>query len=152
MRLYRAALALSGLAVALALTASVWLAVWPGAYQGVSATEVGPGATPGEPRRFSASLIDVNGPGVLWVLALPVGLSTLGLLAATRRATSLFASRLGLWATTVLLWAFCALGAFSIGVFYLPPALALLAAAITDSLSRDRQRHSRVPVGGARAP
>lgn len=121
----------SALSLILALSASLFLALWPCSYEGVEATAVvSPGV--GLPQRASeavpvrhlcASLIDVNGPRVLTVLALPVGIAGVGVLLAH------FGLRKALWLTAVLLLLFCLIGAFSIGLFYLPSAVALLVAA-----------------------
>jgi hypothetical protein len=104
-----------GIALALSLT---WLLL-PG---GGSETISGSGGT-GIPERSvttSETLLEVEGPSVLLVLAVPV-IPPAVALAARRRTVSLV---LG-WITL----AFCVLAVLSLGVFYLPVAVLLLVAA-----------------------
>ena len=108
MRLSRVA-AFGGLLLALA--AGLGLALWPCAYQGIEAT----GGAPEQ--QVCASVVQANGVGVLGVLALPVLLSVVGLVAARGRHR---------W----LLVAFCVLALASIGLFYLPAAIALIIAVV----------------------
>ncbi|HEU4642597.1 MAG TPA: hypothetical protein VFS44_09090 [Gemmatimonadaceae bacterium] len=73
----------------------------------------------------TATLLAVNGPRALIALLLPVLLTALPLLArrpATRRRLA--------GAAAVLLGVFVLLGAASVGLFYLPAALALVLAAV----------------------
>ena len=72
-------------------------------YQGVSATAVIPGDVANEPTRFTETLIEANGLRVL------------------------------LWVSVVLLLGFCAVGIASIGLLYLPAAVALVVLAVTGS-------------------
>jgi hypothetical protein len=67
----------------------------------------------------NATLLEVNGPGILITFAIPivVALSPLSVRKHRRRA---------LLAAGVLTLGFCILGALSIGWFYLPTALLLL--------------------------
>jgi hypothetical protein len=107
-------------AVLLALAAALGLALWPCAYRG-SVGESGPGGTLQE-RQVCASLVEVNGAGALAVLALPVLLAGVGLLAAWagRRAILVIA--------TVAVITFCAAALASVGLLYLPAAAALIVA------------------------
>ena len=126
------------LALTLAAAASLWLALGP-VYQGVSVTAipVAPGSSrpPEAPfsehhTSFSASLVAMNGLRVVPLLVLPVAFIFLGLTCALvwpQRKQG----RIALWGLALLLLAFCAVGIVSIGIFYLPSALALLTAAIT---------------------
>ncbi len=134
---------------ALAWLGALFLAFWPWMYQGTEAIAVQTnipslatlervepstlgvtgGSAPPEIRDFSASLIEVNGFRVLWVLAIPLTLSGAGLIGAMlgpRRRTQ---SIVYTWLAAVLLLAFCAAGAFSIGLLFLPAAIALIVAA-----------------------
>jgi anaerobic C4-dicarboxylate transporter len=77
MRLTRVA-ACGGLLLALA--AGLGLALWPCAYQGVEAAG---GANPEQP--VCASVVQANGVSVLGVLALPVLLAVVGLVAVRSR-------------------------------------------------------------------
>ena len=73
--------------------ALLFLALWPYSYRGMSAIPVNvdlestatlqrtESPTPFEPQSFNASLIEVNGPGVLLVLLIPIAFSTIALCA-----------------------------------------------------------------------
>ena len=117
----------------LAWPAGAWLAFGP-TYQGVSATL--PGESAGETARFSATLIEVNGLRVVPLLLLPILLSGIAVWAI--QGTDAMNKRriVLLWVLAVSLLGFCAVSIFSIGVFYLPVALALLVAAITGSMGQ----------------
>ncbi len=78
------------LAHILAWVAFLWLALWPAFYQGasVTSTEVplgGVSVAGGEERRFSASLVQVNGRGIIPLLLVPVLLTVPGLAMITAR-------------------------------------------------------------------
>jgi hypothetical protein len=110
----------AAVAVLLALAAALGLALWPCAYRG-SVGEPGPGGALQE-RSVCATLVEVHGAGALAVLALPVLLAGVGLLAV-------LAGRRGLLAiVTVALIAFCAAALASVGLLYLPAAGALVVA------------------------
>ena len=115
----------------LAWAAFLWLLFWPHFYEGVSETAVAPGANAREPARFTASLLEVNGLRVLPILLVPVALTGLSLAVSVSsfRSTRRRPERLVLWSSALLLVLFCALGAFSIGLFYLPAALLSVTAA-----------------------
>lgn len=116
----------------LALAAGVGLVLWPCAYQGVEAQPAPGGAV--QARQLCATLIDANGVDVLGVLALPVLLAGVGLLAVR-------AGRRGiLFTVMVALVAFCPLAFASVGLFYLPAAAALVIAAVSW-----RQQRSTTP-------
>jgi hypothetical protein len=66
------------------------------------------------------TLLDSEGPSVLIPLAIPVGLT--GVAAAVRRGRTARRVTLG---ATILLAAFCFLGAMSIGMFFVPAAVAM---------------------------
>jgi hypothetical protein len=103
----------------LALAAGLGLALWPCAYQGVAATG---GATPEQP--VCASMVQTNGVSVLGVLTLPALLAVVGLVAVRGRHRWL------LVVVMVVLVAFCVLALASIGLFYLPAAIALIVAVV----------------------
>lgn len=109
------------LSFGLALLASVLLAVVP-TYSGVEAVKATDAPATG--RSFRATLIEVNGPRVLTLLAFPVMVSAATLLPWRRRV---------LFRVTVvaagLLFAFAIFGAFSIGLFYVPSAGVMFLAA-----------------------
>ena len=103
----------------LASAAGLGLALWPCAYQGVEAAGGG-----GPERQFCESLVEANGMSVLGVLAVPVGLAGVGLVAVSRRR------RLILVVVMVALVVFCVLALASVGLFYLPAAVALVIAVV----------------------
>jgi hypothetical protein len=92
----------------------VGLPLWPCSYQGVEAAGGG-----GPERQLCASLIEANGVSVLGVLALPVLLAGVGLVAVRCRRRPI------LVAVMVAMVAFCVLALASIGVFFLPAALVI---------------------------
>jgi hypothetical protein len=103
----------------LALAAGLGLALWPCAYQGVEAAGGG-----GTQRQLCASLVEANGMSVLGVLALPVLLPGVGLVAVARRRRPI------LVVVMAALVAFCVLALASVGLFYLPAAVALIIAVV----------------------
>jgi hypothetical protein len=107
-------------AVLLALAAALGLALWPCAYRG-SVGESGPGGTLQE-RQVCATLVEANGADALAVLALPVLLAGVGLLAAWAGRRAILAI------ATVAVIAFCAAALASVGLLYLPAAAALIVA------------------------
>jgi hypothetical protein len=110
------------LALGLAVLAAGWLALWPCVYRGVFAEVVDGVRTV---RITCDSLVDVNGAGVLALLALPVVLTALGVW-AVRTASSRM-----LWIAAVLLLVFCLVSGFSVGLWFLPASIALLLCALT---------------------
>ena len=133
MKSNRTVIFVSSLSHALAWAAFLGLAFSPSFYRGASVTAIGPGGSPGEVIPLSASIIAVNGWWVLMPLLVPVALTAIGILAAITWNHQL-RNKVFLWVAAALLAIFCTLGMFSIGIFYLPAALALLVAAILMSL------------------
>ena len=78
----------------------------------------------------SASIIEGNGLGVLVPLLVPVALTAVGLLNALTGDRRNTRSKLLLWASAAPLIVFCGLAMFSIGMFYLPAAVALIVSAV----------------------
>ena len=120
-------------AVALAVAAGLGLAFYP-VYQGESESASSSGVVTSSSDR--ATLIEENGPWVAFLLCVPIVLAALGLWVALRGHRTLA------WTFAGVLLGFCVLGGFSIGLFYLPAALALLlAAGLTEGKAgRDRRR------------
>jgi len=69
---------------------------------------------------FGRTIAEVNGSWVVGLMMIPILISLVPLG---------FPGRPALIVATVLLWAFVVVGSFSIGLFYLPAAVALLLAA-----------------------
>ena len=132
----------------LAWIAGIWLAFGP-VYQGVSTpavvqseskspASVGEMATPAsqvvvesETTRYTSFLIEQNGLWVMWLLLVPVLLTGIVVLAVRRADISQMRRFLLLWGSTMLLLVLCAVSILSIGVLYLPAALALVFTAFT---------------------
>jgi len=117
-------------ALLLAVAAGSWLAFYPGFYQGVSVTASSSGEV--VQRNEQASLLAENGMWALGLLAVPVTLTGLGVFGAAR------SFRFLLWSVAVVLLVFSVISGMTIGLFYLPAAIALLAAAALCSSSRTR--------------
>lgn len=121
----RISLAAAIIAHTLAWAATLFFLFWP-IYTGVS-------VSPGESGTSSVSgktLIEVNGLWSALLLVIPVALTAVILIASLPGALR---PRLMLtlrWASFALLLAFCAVSILSIGIFYLPAAIATLVAAI----------------------
>ena len=116
---------------AFAWAAGVWLAFWP-TYEGASVTATLPGEPGGEVIRSSATAIEVNGLHVILLLLVPIFLTAITLLGLRLTAKSQTVRKVLLWGPSVVLLGFCFVAIASIGMFYLPTALALLVAAIAD--------------------
>ena len=82
-------------------------------------------------KRFTATLIEINGLWVMWLLLVPVLLTGIVVLAVRRADISQMRRFLLLWGSTMLLLVLCAVSILSIGVLYLPAALALVFTAFT---------------------
>ncbi|HLA18405.1 MAG TPA: hypothetical protein VJ253_03710 [Dehalococcoidia bacterium] len=123
----RFATQLAAAACALSLAAALFLALWPESYQGTSVT------TDGRVTETSASLIEENGAEVLLWLLLPVAACLWALLASLSESTG---AKAAMWLMGLLLLLFAWVSILSIGAFYLPPALALLVAALSATRRR----------------
>ena len=137
----RPAMITAAIAHVLAWGAFLWLAFWPYAYQGVSATPVQVdelGNPVGEMEmgveRHSASLVEVNGVWVLLPLFIPVALTGMALIALLAWSEGGVRRTILLWILTAALLGFCVLGYLSIGVMYVPAAIALVVATALQSL------------------
>ncbi len=102
-------------------------------YQGVSVTATLADEPAGEASRHTATLVEANGLWVLWLLLIPILLSGLAPLAIRFTGTAQARRKALLWLAALALLAFCVVGIFSIGPFYLPSALALLVTAAIGS-------------------
>ena len=103
-------------------------------YQGVSSTvKTRPEGFAIESVEISETLLKANDLSAFPLLIGPVVLTALvvAMLMTTRIKPS--KRKVSLWVAAVLLLGFCVVGAFSIGMFYLPAALALVVAAVLGS-------------------
>ncbi len=114
----------------------LWLAFGP-VYQGTTATpvQVDPasgqviGSESAEVTSHTLSLIEVNGPQAGLLLLAPVALTGLSVLAARFTVAPFFIRKSLQGAAAVVLLGGCILAMFSIGIFYVPSALALCVSA-----------------------
>jgi hypothetical protein len=103
-------------------------------YQGIFPTvETRPEGFAIESVEISETLLKANGLSAFPLLIGPVVLTALvvAMLMTTRIKPS--TRKVSLWVAAVLLLGFCVVGALSIGMFYLPAALALVVAAVLGS-------------------
>ena len=120
----------------LAWGVGLWLAFGP-AYSGVSAVpvevnpETGQATAPEtvEATRHTMTLIEANGLQAILYLLLPIALTGLSALAVRLTGVSRLVRKGIQWASAVALLAACAVAFLSIGLFYLPSAIALLVGA-----------------------
>ena len=87
------------------------------------------------------TLVEVNGRGAIRLLLVPVVLTGIALAAALlthrKQSNRSQATRtMLLWSSAIVLLGLCFVAIFSVGVFYLPAALALFVAAIADSTAK----------------
>ena len=121
----RISLAAAVIAHTLAWAATLFFLFWP-IYTGVS-------VSPGESGTSSVSgktLIEVNGLWSALLLVIPVALTAVTLIATLPTPAYPRIMLTLRWASFALLLAFCAVSILSIGIFYLPAAIATLIAAI----------------------
>ncbi|MCY4575517.1 MAG: hypothetical protein OXC55_02775 [Chloroflexi bacterium] len=113
----------------------LFLALGP-VYQGVSMSST----APGERIETSSTLIEQNGLWVLWILLVPVLVSGVALVAIHFADAGHMRRRALLWTLALGFLGLCVITIISIGLLYLPMALALLFTAI---LNPSRQRPAR---------
>ncbi len=89
---------------------------------------------------YSAYFIETNGLAALIPLLAPVALTGLALLAVWVWDASPTVKRLSLWALAAVCLAFCVLTALSIGILYLPAAVALIITAIVGTFRPPTRR------------
>ena len=102
-----------------AWAATLFFLFWP-TYGGVSVSESGMSSV------SSKTLIEANGLWAALLLVIPVALTAVTLIASLPNAPRPRLMLILRWATFVLLLAFCAVSILSIGIFYLPCAIAML--------------------------
>ena len=124
----RLAIAAAALAHFLAWAVSLYFAFYPCVYEGTTVTTQ-TGITISE-SGCSGSLVTVNGLRVLLVLVVPVVITGLGLFAIISNVVTYQVTRILLWASGISMALICVLGALSVGVLYIPAALAMIVAAI----------------------
>jgi hypothetical protein len=110
---------MAAVAVVLAVAGAVWLIVWPCAYSGVTAISSVDGVEESR-TTICRSFLDVNDASVLLILLVPVVLAAAGFVGARTGRRGVF------MAAAVLLLLFCFLGSFSVGLWFIPSAIAML--------------------------
>ncbi|MXY22883.1 MAG: hypothetical protein F4Y49_16360 [Dehalococcoidia bacterium] len=125
-------IASAALAHFLAWAVSLYFAFYPCVYEGTTVTTQ-TGITISE-SGCSGSLVTVNGLRVLLVLAVPVAITGLGLFAMISNMVTYGVARILLWSSGISMALICLLGALSVGVLYIPAALAMIVAAIAGPL------------------
>ena len=118
---------------------AVVLLVFVPVYSGASATATSAGAIPSQPVQATATFIEVNGWGVLPFILVPVAISGAGLLGVILVGPGRVLRRAPLGISALLLLGFFIAGSLSIGIFYLPAALAM-AVSWAISLGQRRER------------
>lgn len=116
------------LALVVAVAAFLWLVFWPYSYRGEVVTELQPGGTQQRSTEY-ASMLQMNGRGVLIPLSVPVALAGIGSWSAGVPPQRRWGRWL-LWAAIILSWGFCFLAIFSVGLYYMPSAVLLTVAAL----------------------
>ena len=101
----------------LAVEAAFYLLHNPASYVGMG---------PNHTRKY-ASLVEINGQGVVDTVMFPVVVALAPLLVPLRKVRIV---------ATVLIWGFTLLGSMSIGLSYVPPALAMLMATCCGVLAK----------------
>ncbi len=110
----------------LAWAATLFFLFWP-VYGGIS---VSAGESGTSSVVSSRTLIEVNGLWSALLLVIPVALTAVALIASLPNPSRPRLMRILRWASFAMLLAFCAVSALSIGIFYLPAAVATLVTAI----------------------
>lgn len=125
----------------LAWTAGAWLVFAP-FYEGVSYSGVEGRSEPSsstlnpeEWTRYTETLIEANGLGAVLYLIIPLLLTGIVVWVIRRTDIENPWRKVMIWVTFVALVGYCVLTIFSIGIFYAPAALALLIAAVADSVA-----------------
>ncbi len=135
------------------------LVFWTGFYSGQSSTAVvvnGTGSQSQTTSTFvgseatteslSASVVEINGFRIIPVLAIPVALTAAAAMAVVLLPTR---PRFGMslaWTCTISIVLFSLLGAFSIGLFYFPAAMALILASLLASIGEMNKGSATPPA------
>ena len=131
--------------------AGAWLAFGP-IYHGVEYRGVtgrsGPSSStlnPEEWTPFTESLIEANGLGAVWIVMVPILVTGIVGWTVYRADIRRVWRKVMIWVLAIALFGFCVMNLLTIGIFYLPAALALLIAAVANSVARiphdDVKRH-----------
>ena len=86
-------------------------------------------------------MVTVNGLRVLLVLVVPVAITGLGLFATISSMVTYGVARILLWASGISMALICLIGALSVGVLYIPAALAAMVSAIAGPVKIETDDH-----------
>lgn len=95
---------------------------------------------PEEWTHYTETLIEANGLRAVLYLIIPLLLTGIVVLTVHRADIGKVWRKVLIWVAVVALFGFCVLTVFSIGIFYLPATLALLIAAVADSVANGTAR------------
>lgn len=116
--------------------AAVLYAVFAASYVVESVEATLPGEAPADPVQTTASFLEANGVYGLVVALAPALLTALALLGAVAVRDRTAVRMVLLWVPVVTVVAFCLGAIFTIGVLYVPAAVALIVAALADLARR----------------
>ena len=128
---------------ALSWAAYLWIVFRPHAQRSVSTGPLGVAGNGAAERQVVVeyvTLTQVDGYLVLIPLFIPVLVTALALLFMLTRKKRRTANALVIWSLTAILLVFCGLGYYGFGIFYLPAAITLTAAAVTFGTGRGLPR------------
>jgi hypothetical protein len=109
---------MAAVAVVLAVAGAVWLLVWPCPYRVIVVTSTAEGVE--DASSTCRSLLEGNDTGAVVIFLVPVVLAVVGLVAARTGRRGVFI------ASAVLQLLFCFLGTLSVGLWFVPSAIAML--------------------------
>ena len=135
----RIALFLATTSHVLSWAAYLWIVFRPHAQRSVSTGPLGVAGNGAAERQVVVeyvTLTQVDGYLVLIPLFIPVLVTVLALLFMLTRKKRRTANALVIWSLTAILLVFCGLGYYGFGIFYLPAAITLTAAAVTFGTGR----------------
>ncbi len=98
-----------------------------------------PGEEPGEAVSSTETFVDVNGLYGISVVLAPVALSGIAVLGQFVYRDHLFRRMAALWLPLIAILALCFAAIYTIGVLYIPSAIALFVAALADLAHRPEE-------------
>ena len=123
----------------LAWAASAWLAFGP-ISQGVSYSGLDESSStlnPEEWTHYTETLIEANGLGAVWVIAVPILLTGIVVWTLHRTDSAKLWRKVLIWVFVLTLVGLSIMTLLSVGSLYVPAALALLIAAVANSIAKD---------------
>lgn len=108
-------------------------------YETESVEATFPGEEPGEAVSSTETFVDVNGLYGISVVLAPVALSGIAVLGQFVYRDHLFRRMAALWLPLIAILALCFAAIYTIGVLYIPSAIALFVAALADLAHRPEE-------------